>query len=437
MLYFSNSECMDPEARRNVQSELLVKQVKYAYENVSMYKKKFDDIGLKPEDIKGVDDLKNVPFTVKDDFRENYPFGIFAVSMDKIVRLHASSGTTGKPVVVGYTDYDLKMWEECMARTLVSGGVTNKDIVQVTFGYGLFTGGFGAHGGSQRLGATTIPMSSGNTKKQIMIMQDFNATVLCCTPSYALQIAETAESMGLDASNLPITKCFLGAEPWTEAMRVEIEARLGVKAYNIFGLTEVLGPGVAYECICQDGMHLNEDFFLAEIVDPKTFEPLPDGEKGELVFTALTKQGVPVLRYRTKDITCIRSAKCACGRTSRKMDRIMGRTDDMLIIRGVNVFPGQIEEVLLRIEGVEPQYLIILDRDNSVSDNFEILVEVSEDILQDEVKALQNLQKKILSEIHSVIGLNPKIRLVEPGTIERSEGKVKRVVDRRELYNIS
>lgn len=436
MLYFSNSECMDPEARRNVQSELLAKQVKFAYENVSMYKKKFDDIGLKPEDIKGLDDLKYVPFTVKDDFRDNYPFGIFAVSMDKIVRLHASSGTTGKPVVVGYTDYDLKMWEECMARTLVSGGVTPKDIVQITFGYGLFTGGFGAHGGSQRLGATTIPMSSGNTKKQIMIMQDFNATVLCCTPSYALQIAEAAVSMGLDSSKLPISKCFLGAEPWTEAMRVEIEERLGVKAYNIFGLTEVLGPGVAYECFCQDGMHLNEDFFLAEIVDPKTFEPLPDGEKGELVFTALTKQGVPVLRYRTKDITCIKSGKCACGRTSRKMDRIMGRTDDMLIIRGVNVFPGQIEEVLLRIEGVEPQYLIILDRDNSVSDNFEILVEVSEDILQDEVKALQNLQKKILSEIHSVIGLNPKIRLVEPGTIERSEGKVKRVIDRRELYNI-
>lgn len=426
---------MDREALRRVQSELLVKQVKYAYENVDMYRKKFDEKGLKPEDIRGLEDLKYVPFTVKDDFRENYPFGIFAVTKDKIVRVHASSGTTGKPVVVGYTKYDLEMWEECMARTLVAGGVTNADTVQVTFGYGLFTGGFGAHGGSQRLGATTIPMSSGNTKKQIMIMEDFQVSVLCCTPSYALQIAETAQGMGIDSKTLPITKCFLGAEPWTEAMREEIEERLGVKAYNIFGLTEVLGPGVAYECSCQDGMHINEDFFLAEIVDPKTFEPVPDGEKGELVFTALTKEGVPVLRYRTKDITCLKNEVCPCGRTGRKMERIMGRTDDMLIIRGVNVFPGQIEEILLRIEGVEPQYLIILDRENSVSDNFEILVEVSEDILQDEVKALQNLQKKILSEIHSVIGLNPKIRLVEPGTIERSEGKVKRVLDRRQLYS--
>ncbi|MBQ0105027.1 MAG: phenylacetate--CoA ligase [Armatimonadetes bacterium] len=436
MLYFNNSECMEREARRLVQLERLKKQIRNAYDNVPMYKKKFEEAGIVPEDIRELGDLKIVPFTVKDDFRANYPFGIFGVPMDKIVRLHASSGTTGKPVVVGYTKDDLDMWDECMARTLTAGGVTKEDIVQVTFGYGLFTGGFGAHGGSQRLGSTTIPMSSGNTKKQIMIMQDFGSTVLCCTPSYALQIAETAAGMGIDPKTLPIKRCFLGAEPWTEAMRNEIEERLGVKAYNIFGLTEVLGPGVAYECFCQNGMHVNEDFFIAEIVDPKTFEPLPEGEPGELVFTTLTKQGVPVLRYRTKDITSISYEKCPCGRTSGKMARIMGRTDDMLIIRGVNVFPGQIEEILLNIEGVEPQYLIILDRENSVSDNFEILVEVSEGILQDEVRAMENLQKRILSEIHSVIGLNPKIRLVEPYTIERSEGKVKRVIDRRELYNL-
>ena len=434
MIYYNPSECMDPEARLRYQGELLRKQVKYAYDNVPMYKKKFDDRGLKPEDIKGLEDLKYVPFTVKDDFRENYPFGVFAVPMDKIVRFHASSGTTGKPVVVGYTEYDLDMWAECMARTMTAGGVTKDDIVQVTYGYGLFTGGFGAHGGSQKIGSATIPMSSGNTKKQIMIMQDFGATALCCTPSYALQIIETAVSMGIDPKTLPVKKCFLGAEPWTEAMRKEIEARFDVKAYNIFGLTEVLGPGVSYECKYQNGMHINEDFFLAEIVDPKTFEPLPDGESGELVFTALTKQGVPVLRYRTKDITSITNEPCPCGRTGRRMERIMGRSDDMLIIRGVNVFPNQIEEVLFNIEGVEPNYQIIVDRENSVSDNFEIMVEVSESVLTDEIKAMENLQKKILSEIHSVIGLNPKIRLVEPYTIERSVGKARRVIDKRDLY---
>ncbi len=434
MIYWSPSECMDPEARLGYQSELLRKQVKYAYENVPMYKKKFDEKGLKPEDIKGLEDLKHVPFTVKDDFRENYPFGIFAVPMDRVVRFHASSGTTGKPVVVGYTENDLEMWAECMARTLNAGGVTKEDIVQVTYGYGLFTGGFGAHGGSQKIGSATIPMSSGNTKKQIMIMQDFGATALCCTPSYALQIIETATSMGIDPKTLPVKKCFLGAEPWTDAMRKEIEARFDVKAYNIFGLTEVLGPGVSFECKYQNGMHINEDYFLPEIIDPKTLEPLPDGEMGELVFTALTKEGVPVLRYRTKDLTSIIKEPCPCGRTGRRMDRIMGRSDDMLIIRGVNVFPNQIEEILFGIEGVEPQYQIVIDRENSVSDNFEILVEVSENVLTDEIKAMEDLKKKILYEIHSVIGLNPKIRLVEPYTIERSVGKARRVIDKRDLY---
>jgi len=434
MFYNKEMECLNREDLRKLQSERLVKQVKYCYENVPMYKTKFDDLGLKPQDIKSIDDLKYCPFTTKLDFRDNYPFGVFAVPMDQIVRLHASSGTTGKPVVVGYTNNDLDLWSECIARTLTAGGVTHKDIIQVSFGYGLFTGGLGVHGGSERIGATTIPMSGGNTKKQIMFMQDFASTTLCCTPSYCLQIAEVAESMGIDPKKLPVEKCFLGAEPWTEAMRNEIEERMGVKAYNIFGLTELLGPGISFDCSQRNGMHINEDHFLPEIVDPKTLEPVADGEKGELVFSCITKEGVPVLRYRTKDITSLNSAPCPCGRTTKRMERIMGRSDDMLIIRGVNVFPSQIEEILFNIEGVEPQYLIIVDRQNAVLDSFEILVEVSADILQDEIKALEVLQKKILSEIHSVIGLNPKIRLVEPFTIERSEGKVKRVIDKRELY---
>lgn len=434
MVYNKARECMDREELLKLQSTLLVKEVKYAYENSPLYKKKFDQIGLKPEDIKGLEDIKFIPFTTKDDFRNNYPFGTFAAPKENIVRLHASSGTTGQPVVVGYTENDLEMWSECVARALSAGGMTKNDVFHVTYGYGLFTGGLGLHGGSQKIGCTTVPMSTGNTKKQIRLMVDFGAKGICCTPSYILQIAETARDLGIEPKDLPIKSAFLGAEPWTEAMRTEIQEILDIKAFNIFGLTEILGPGVAYDCDCRNGMHINEDNFIAEILDPKTFEPLPDGEVGELVFTTLTKEGVPNLRYRTKDLASISNEPCACGRTFRKLNRIVGRSDDMLIIRGVNVFPSQIEEVLLKFEGVEPNYLIVLDRENSVSDHFEIWVEVNENILNDEMGALEDLKNKILGELHSIIGLRPKIKLVEPYTIERCEGKVKRVIDKRDLY---
>lgn len=432
--YDKARECMDREELRNLQSELLVKEVKYAYENTPLYKRKFDKIGLKPEDIKGVEDVKFIPFTTKDDFRENYPFGMFAAPMENIVRLHASSGTTGKPVVVGYTEKDLDMWSECVARSLCAGGMTKDDVFHVTYGYGLFTGGLGLHGGSQKLGCVTVPMSTGNTKKQIMLMRDFQAKGICCTPSYILQIAETAKELGYEPKELPIKSAFLGAEPWTEAMRDEIQKTLDIKAFNIFGLTEILGPGVAYDCDYRNGMHINEDNFLAEIVDPKTFEPLPDGEVGELIFTTLTKEGVPNLRYRTKDLASISNEPCACGRTFRKLNRIIGRSDDMLIIRGVNVFPSQIEEVLLKINGVEPNYLIVLDRENSVNDHFEIWIEINEAFFNEEMGAMDEMKNKILGELHSVIGLRPKLKLVEPFTIERTEGKVKRVIDKRDLY---
>lgn len=429
-----NKECMPREELLNLQLKRLKRQINNSYINVPMYRRKFDEIGLKPDHIKTLADLKNVPFTVKDDFRNEYPFGMFAVPMEEIHRLHASSGTTGKPIVNGYTEKDLDTWAECMARTLCGGGTDCGDVVHISYGYGMFTGGLGAHGGSQKLGCTTLPVSSGNTKRQLQLMQDFGSTAICCTPSYLLQIIETANSFGINPKELPVTKCFLGAEPWTEAMRREIEERLNAKAFDIYGLTELMGPGVSYECSQQDGLHVNEDHFIIEIVDPDTGEVLPEGESGEAVFTCITKEAVPLLRYRTRDITKISTEQCGCGRTFAKMHRIMGRTDDMLIVRGVNVFPSQIEEVLINIDGVEPQYLIILDRDEGVLDNLEIWVEVSSDILSDEIKVLENLQKRIKAELHTVIGLNPKIKLVEPYTIERCEGKVKRVVDKRSLY---
>ena len=430
-----NRECMPNEELEALQMKRLKKQITNAYVNVPMYKQKFDEIGIVPDDIKTLKDLALVPFTTKADFREQYPYGMFTVPMEKISRIHASSGTTGKPVVNGYTDADLDVWAECMARTLCAGGVDTTDVVHVSYGYGLFTGGLGAHGGSHKIGCTTLPVSSGNTKRQIMIMQDLGSTAICCTPSYILQVIETAASMGIDPKTLPVNKCFLGAEPWTEAMRHEIEERLNAKAYDIYGMTELMGPGVSFECEDQTGLHVNDDHFIIEIVDPDTGKVLPEGEVGEAIYTCISKEAIPLLRYRSRDITKISKEKCACGRTLTKMNRIMGRTDDMLIIRGVNVFPSQIEEVLISIEGVEPQYLILLDRDESIMDNLEIWVEVSEDILSDEIKALENLQKKIKAELHSVIGLNPKIKLVEPFSIERTEGKVKRVVDRRELYS--
>ncbi|MEN6581561.1 MAG: phenylacetate--CoA ligase [Armatimonadota bacterium] len=427
------AECVDRGELRALQSYRLVKSVHHVYENVPAYKKKFDEIGLRPDHIKGIEDLHKIPFTNKTDFRDNYPFGMFACPMDQVVRVHASSGTTGKSTVVGYTRNDISTWAEMMARTLGAGGTTKGDVVQNAYGYGLFTGGLGAHYGAERIGASVVPISGGNTKRQIQIMQDFGSTVLCCTPSYAQFIGETARELGVDTSKLPIRAAFLGAEPWTESMRREIESSLNIDALDIYGLSEIMGPGVSYECLEKKGLHVNEDLFIAEIIDPETGEVLPPGEKGELVFTSLTKEALPLMRYRTRDITYMDETPCACGRTFKRMHRIMGRTDDMLIIRGVNVFPSQIETVLIETEGTEPHYMIVVDREGSM-DSLEVWVEVSPNMVSDEVRALEGLERKISAEFHSVLGINCKVKLVEPKTIARSEGKAKRIVDRRDLY---
>lgn len=434
-MYYWNKEieCMDRDQLRALQNEKLVWTVNHAYDNVPAYKKKFDEIGLKPQDIKGLDDLQKIPFTNKVDFRDNYPFGMYAVPMDRIVRIHASSGTTGKATVVGYTRKDLETWAEMIARTLGAGGTTKKDIVQIAYGYGLFTGGLGAHYGAERIGASVIPISGGNTKRQIQIMEDFGSTVLCCTPSYALLLGESAHEMGVDTKKLPLRAAFLGAEPWTESMRREIEASLNIDALDIYGLSEVMGPGVSYECMEKHGLHINEDHFIAEIIDPETGEVLPPGSKGELVFTSLTKEALPLLRYRTHDITYLVDTPCACGRCFKRMHRVMGRSDDMLIIRGVNVFPSQIETVLIDIKGTEPHYMIVVDREPGKMDEIEVWVEVSPEFAFDEVRALEALERRIAHELHSVLGISIKVKLVEPKTITRSEGKSKRIVDRRDL----
>jgi phenylacetate-CoA ligase len=426
---------MPAEELRALRDWLLVKTVRHAYENVPCYKRKFEEIGLRPEHISGVADLTKIPFTTKDDFRENYPFGMFAVPMDQVVRVHASSGTTGKSTVVGYTRNDIAVWAELMARTLGAGGTTKGDIVQNAYGYGLFTGGLGAHYGAEKIGASVVPISGGNTKRQIQIMQDFGSTVLCCTPSYAVLLGETAREMGVDVRNLPLRVAFLGAEPWTESMRREIEESLGIDALDIYGLSEVIGPGVSYECMEKAGLHINEDHFIAEVIDPDTGEVLPPGSKGELVFTTLTKEALPLLRYRTRDLTYLEPEPCKCGRTFVRMHRVMGRTDDMLIVRGVNVFPSQIESVLMEIKETEPHYMIVVDREKGALDTLEVWVEVSPEIVSDEVRSLERLEHKITSELQSALGISVKVKLVEPKTIARSEGKAKRVVDRRDLYN--
>lgn len=434
-MYYWNkeTECMDRARLRAVQTERLCRTVKHSYENVPAYKKKFDEIGLKPDDIKGLDDLPKIPFAVKTDFRDNYPFGMFAVPMNEVVRVHASSGTTGKSTVVGYTRNDIATWAELMARTLGAGGTTNRDIVQVAYGYGLFTGGLGAHYGAERIGSSVIPISGGNTKRQLQIMEDFGSTVLCCTPSYALLLGEAAREAGMDMSKTPLRVGFLGAEPWTENMRREIEASLKIDALDIYGLSEVMGPGVSYECMEKGGLHVNEDHFIAEIINPETGEVLPPGASGELVFTSLTKEALPLLRYRTRDITYLDDSQCVCGRSFVRMHRVMGRSDDMLIIRGVNVFPSQIESVLIDIEGTEPHYLIVVDRKPGQMDEMEVWVEVSPELVSDEVRALETLERKIAHELHSLLGISVKVKLVEPKTIARSEGKAKRVIDRRDL----
>ncbi len=427
-------ESLDRASLRALQSERLVWQVRRCYEKVECFRQRMDEAGLTPDDIHGVEDLHRLPFAYKKDLRDYYPYGLFATPMDEIVRVHASSGTTGKRIVVGYTKNDLGVWSECVARMLRAIGVTSEDIVQVSFGFGLFTGGFGLQAGAERVGATVIPMSSGNTPLQIQTMVDFGATLLCCTPSYALYLAEEAERMGM-IDQLKLKYGIFGAEPWTEDMRAQIEAKLHIKAYDIYGLSEILGPGVSCECAEQAGMHVWEDHFIPEIIDPDTCEVLPEGATGELVFTTITKEGFPVIRYRTRDICSLNYEPCKCGRTHVRMRKPSGRSDDMLIIRGVNVFPSQIEEVLLKVSGDEitPNYEIILDRVNN-NDTFDINVEMSESLFADDVRSIEAVEKKITEQLRSMLGIGAKVHLVNPKSITRSEGKAKRVIDRRKLH---
>ena len=402
------------------------------YERVELFKKRMDEAGLKPEDIKGVEDLSKLPFSYKQDLRDYYPYGLFAVPMTDIRRVHASSGTTGKQIVVGYTEADLDLWANCFARMLVAVGADENSFVQVGYGLGLFTGGFGAHDGAVKLGATTIPISAGNTPRQIQTMIDFGSTVLCCTPSYAMYLGEAIEEMGVK-DQLKLKAGIFGAEPWTEEMRRKIEDKLGLKAYDIYGLSEIMGPGVSYECEYQCGMHVCEDHFIPEIIDPDTGKVLPEGEWGELVFTTITKEGFPLIRYRTRDICSLNYVPCKCGRTHVRMNKPQGRTDDMLIIRGVNVFPSQIEEVLLNIgKSVTPNYQIIVDRVNN-TDTFEVLVEMSEELFSDDVKNIERTARLISDKLKATLGINPKVTLVNPKSITRSEGKAKRVIDKRKL----
>ncbi|MDR2049291.1 MAG: phenylacetate--CoA ligase [Treponema sp.] len=433
MIFNPEYECMERRAREQLQLARLKNLVEMLYEKVPFYRKKMDGLGVNSRDIHKLSDIGKFPFTTKDDLRENYPHGLLACPKDRIVEVHMSSGTTGKPVVDEYTHNDIDIWRECMARTMAAGGCTRDDIVQNCYGYGLFTGGPGAHYGAMTLGAEVLPMSSGNTARQLMVMQDFGSTMLTCTPSYALYMAEEAAEAGIDLHKLPICKGCFGAEPWSENMRKEIESRYGMKAYDIYGLTEIVGPGVSFECEAQDGLHINEDLFFPEIIDPETGKALPAGEKGELVFTTLTKEGTPLLRYRTRDITYFMEEPCSCGRTTVKMHRLFGRTDDMLIIRGVNVFPSQIEHALFEIEGTEPAYLIVVERGATHLDEVELQVEVKKELFSDETKGLEALRAKIQNVMKSKLQIAVKVKLVEPKTIERSIGKAKRVIDNRKI----
>ena len=425
-------ECMDRDAIKKHQTEKLIWQVKRCYENVKVFRERMNEKGLTPDDIKSLDDLKKLPFTYKKDLRDYYPFELFASPLKDIVRIHASSGTTGRQIVAGYTRNDLDMWADAMARQIAATGGDENSRVQVSYGYGLFTGGLGAHGGAERIGAMTIPTSSGNTERQIRLMLELGATHLCCTPSYAMYLAESINEMGVK-DKLQLKAGILGAEPWTEDMRKQIEESLNIKAYDVYGLTEILGPGVAYECSEQKGMHVNEDMFIAEIIDPETGDVLPEGSFGELVFTTITKEGMPMIRYRTRDLCSLNYEKCGCGRTFLRMNKPKGRSDDMLIIRGVNVFPSQIEEVLLNIGGdVTPNYQIIVDRVNN-TDTLDVNVEMSDSIFADDIKTIQSVEKKITDKIRSTLGIGAKVHLVNPKTIVRSEGKAKRVIDNRKL----
>ncbi len=429
--YQKEIETMSVSEMKKLQSEKLVKQVKHVYENVEYYRNLMDEAGVKPEDIKSIEDLHKLPFLSKADLRDAYPYGLLAKPLEDCVRIHSTSGTTGRRVVAFYTQKDVDLWEDCCARAIVAAGGTNKDVCQVAYGYGLFTGGAGLHGGSHKVGCLTLPMSSGNTERQIQFMQDLGATILCCTPSYAAYIGESLKEQGITPDQIPLKAGIFGAEPWTEEMRKGIEETLGIKAYDIYGLTETSGPGVAFECSEQTGMHVNEDHFIAEIIDPDTGEVLPEGEKGELVFTSLDKEAFPLLRYRTRDICVLSRKKCSCGRTLIKMAKPMGRTDDMLIIRGVNVFPSQIETVLLN-EGYQPNYQIVVDRANN-TDTFDVNVEMNPEQFTDKVSDVLSMEKKLANAMKIMLGINPTVHLVPPKTITRSEGKAVRVVDKRKL----
>ena len=431
--YQKEIETMPLDEMRALQSEKLVKQVKHVYENVKYYRDLMDAKGVTPDDIKSIDDIHKLPFLTKADLRDAYPYGLLGTDLKNCVRIQSTSGTTGRRVVAFYTQADVDMWEDCCARALTAAGATNEDVCQVAYGYGLFTGGPGLNGGSHKVGCLTLPMSSGNTERQIQFMRDLHATILCCTPSYAAYIGETLKEMGLTPDDIDLKAGIFGAEPWTEEMRRDIEKSLGIKAYDIYGLTETSGPGVSFECEEQTGMHINEDHFYAEIIDPETGEVLPEGSKGELVFTSLDKEGFPLLRYRTRDICVLSRKKCSCGRTLIKMSKPMGRSDDMLIIRGVNVFPSQIETVLIK-EGYSPNYLIEVDRIKN-NDTLDVYVELAPEQFSDTVKELAIKERALAEAIKTMLGINPKVHLVAPKTITRSEGKAVRVIDKRKLHD--
>lgn len=432
MYWNPRCETMSRSELEELQFERLRTVVERTYHNVPFYREAFQNKGVEPGDVKSLDDLKYLPFTTKQDLRDNYPYGLFATPLSEIVRVHASSGTTGKPTVVGYTRQDLNTWAELMARTLTCGGTTKNSVIQIAYGYGLFTGGLGVHYGAERIGASVIPISGGNTKRQIMLMKDFGTNVLACTPSYAIYMAEVMEEMGIKPAELKLKYGIFGAEPWSDNMRKEIESKLGISAIDIYGLSEIIGPGVAAECQCKKGLHVFEDHFIPEIIDPITEQPLPYGQQGELVFTTITKEGIPVIRYRTRDISVLYPEVCECGRTYVRMGRISGRTDDMLIIRGVNVFPSQVESVLLEIGETEPHYQLIVNR-VGVLDELEILVEVSDTMFSDNIGGLENLEKTIGNRIETTLGISAKVKLVEPKSIPRSEGKAVRVIDNRKI----
>jgi phenylacetate-CoA ligase len=432
MYWQQEFECMDREELKQLQLERLEAAVSRVYMNVPFYRKRFDEAGIDPDEFRSLEDVRKLPFTTKNDLRDSYPYGLFAVPLREVVRIHASSGTTGMSTVVGYTKNDLKTWSDLVARVLTAGGITKDDVVQIAFGYGLFTGGFGLHYGAERVGASVIPISSGNTARQIKIMQDFRTTALICTPSYALLIADTMVEMGINVNSLSLKHGLFGAEPWSEAMREEIQRKLKITATDNYGLSEVMGPGVAGECLERNGLHINEDHFLVEVINPDTLEPVAPGEIGELVITTLTKEAFPVIRFRTRDLTRLMPEPCPCGRTFRRMHRVMGRTDDMLIIKGVNVFPSQIESVLFDVEGIEPHYQIVVDRKGAL-DDVTVKVEVSEPIFFDEMKKQNELVDQIRRSLASELGISVDVKLVEKKSLERSEGKAKRVIDLRKI----